>query len=108
MGACSTGDPAVLSQLLANDVVLRSDGGGKVHAALKPIYGPDRVSRFIFGVMKKGTISGSVELAEVNGENAIVIRDERGAAKTVLTLSISNDRIADVFIVVNPDKLGRA
>jgi RNA polymerase sigma-70 factor, ECF subfamily len=110
LGACSSGDPAVLSRLLADDVVLRSDGGGKVHAALKPVYGPDRVSRFVFGVMKKGMAgtTGLVDLTTINGEPAIVIRDESGHAKSVLILAIANDRIADVFIVVNPEKLARA
>jgi len=107
MGACSTGDPAILSQLLAEDVVLRSDGGGKVTAALKPIYGPDRVARFIFGVMKKG-VGGNPELAQINGETAFVLRDAHGHAMSVLTLAIANDRIQDVFIVVNPDKLAHA
>ncbi len=107
VGACSTGDPAVLAQLLAEDVVLRSDGGGKVTAALKPVHGPDRVARFIFGVMKKG-VGGVPELAVVNGEPAFVLRDAHGHAMVVLTLAIANERIQDVFIVVNPDKLARA
>ncbi|HEY0709968.1 MAG TPA: hypothetical protein VGG33_24355, partial [Polyangia bacterium] len=108
LNACSTGDPAVLAKLLAVDVELRSDGGGKVTAALKPIHGPDRVARFVFGAMKKGIVDGAPELAIVNGERGFILRDRTGHTISVITLGIADDRIHDIFIVVNPQKLARA
>src|SRR3954451_5498204 len=51
--ACSTGDLEGLVQLLADDAVVVSDGGGKAAAALVPIRGADRVARFFLGLMKK-------------------------------------------------------
>ena len=104
--ACSSNDPVALGRVLAADVVARSDGGGKVHAALKPVIGRDRVVRFIFGVLKKAPPHWAGELAWVNGEPGFVIRTDDGT-QTVLTLSVVGDTISDVWIVVNPDKLGR-
>jgi RNA polymerase sigma-70 factor (ECF subfamily) len=102
--ACSSGDPEALSKVLAKDVILRSDGGGKVHAALKPILGKGRVVRFIFGIMKKFPVDGVPQVVRINGEPGLVIRTERGV-KTVLTLTSVGDQITDVWLVSNPDKL---
>jgi RNA polymerase sigma-70 factor (ECF subfamily) len=102
--ACATTDATALERLLAADVVARSDGGGKVHAALKPIFGRDRVSRFIFGVLKKAPPDGYAEMAWVNGEPGLVLRTAERIV-TVVTLSMIDDRISDIWIVVNPDKL---
>lgn len=106
LGACASGDPQALGAILADDVVARSDGGGKVHAALKPIYGRDRVVRFLTGVLKKAP-PGPAELAIVNGEPGVLLRDRGDGVSLVLTLSVSNDRIHDVWIVMNPEKLSR-
>lgn len=106
--ACAAGDVDGLTKLLADDVVLRSDGGGRVHAALKPVYGPDRVARFSIGIAKKGAGSGVVlEFVTINGELGAVLKDARGRVTSAVTLSVSGDRITDVWIVNNPEKLGR-
>jgi RNA polymerase sigma-70 factor, ECF subfamily len=107
IGACATADPAALGRVLAADVVARSDGGGKVHAAIKPVLGRDRVVRFLLGILKKAPPTGMPELVWINGEPGFVVRDGQGA-HLVLTLSIVNDAIHDVWIVVNPDKLAHA
>jgi RNA polymerase sigma-70 factor (ECF subfamily) len=52
--AAQTGDPSQLLPLLSPDVVMHSDGGGKVAATINPIYGADKVSRFFQGIAKKG------------------------------------------------------
>ncbi len=105
LAACATADATALERLLAADVVARSDGGGKVHAALKPIFGRDRVARFIFGVLKKAPPEGFAEMAWVNGEPGLVLRTPENIV-TVVTLSTAGDQISDIWIVVNPDKLG--
>lgn len=102
--ACATQDPTALAQVLAADVVARSDGGGKVHAALKPILGRDRVVRFLMGILKKEPPAGLPQLVWVNGEPGFVFRDDAGTHSAV-TLSIAGDTITDVWIVNNPDKL---
>src|SRR5690606_11211686 len=72
--ASVAGDAASLGALLAEDVVARTDGGGRVHAALKPVFGRDRVVRFIFGVLEKSPRWTKPELADVNGEPGLVLR----------------------------------
>ncbi|MBX3190244.1 MAG: RNA polymerase sigma factor SigJ [Labilithrix sp.] len=106
MAACASADAAKLGALLAADVVARSDGGGKVHAALKPIHGRERVVRFLLGVLEKEPAGAAAEVVRINGEPGIVIRDEHGA-RSAVTLSIAGDEIVDVWIVVNPEKLAR-
>jgi len=104
IAACATRDPTALGQVLAADVVARSDGGGKVHAALKPVLGRDRVVRFLMGILKKEPPTGDIHLVWVNGEPGFVFRDEAGTHSAV-TLSITDGAIHDVWIVNNPEKL---
>lgn len=105
--ACAAGDVKGLEQVLASDVVLRSDGGGRVRAALKPIFGPDHVARFAIGVAKKGATELVLELTTINGELGALLKDASGRVVTAVTLSVSGDRITDVWIVNSPEKLGR-
>lgn len=107
LGACAAGDVEALTKLLADDVVLRSDGGGRVTAALKPIHGPDRVARFSIGVAKKGAGEHTLAFMTINGELGAVLKDADGNVTSTLTLSVRDDRITDVFIVNNPEKLAR-
>jgi RNA polymerase sigma-70 factor (ECF subfamily) len=104
LAACATGDPAPFADLLSEDVVLYSDGGGKVAAALNPIYGPDRVARFLIGVGKKGGRRHSVQFTDVNGEPGAVLVAPDGS-RTVLAIELNDDgRLSRVFFVVNPEK----
>jgi RNA polymerase sigma-70 factor (ECF subfamily) len=102
--ACSTGDPSQLTALLAEGAVLYSDGGGKVSAALNPIFGADRVVRFLIGVARK-IPALTVEFAEVNGIAGAILL-EGGKPFGVVTLDVTpEDRIANLYFVTNPDKL---
>jgi RNA polymerase sigma-70 factor, ECF subfamily len=106
LAACASGDPSQLMALLREDVVLHSDGGGKTAAALNPIYGADRVARFFAGLVKKGATAGiRAKFAMVNGEPGALLYngDQLGS---VITLELDDgDRIAGVYVVLNPDKL---
>jgi RNA polymerase sigma-70 factor, ECF subfamily len=106
LGAAAQGDTSALGKLLAENVVAWSDGGGKAQAALRPIYGRDRVTRFILGVVKKASPTAVVEIAEVNGEPGVVLREGEKAV-LVVTLGVSGDGIREIWIVANPDKLAR-
>lgn len=101
------GDVAALESLLAEDAVALSDGGGRVHAALRPIHGAGRVARFVVGVARKGG-GGIPELTTINGEPGLLVRDAAGVTRAALTLAVSGQRITEVLIVNNPDKLVRA
>ena len=106
LATCATGDLGDLVNLLAEDAVLYSDGGGKVAAALAPIYGADRVARFILGVRKKGADRLRFEPVAVNGRPGVIAWDG-DQVHSVLTLDVADGRVTNVFIVRNPDKLKR-
>lgn len=105
MKACASGDLQGLMSILAEDVSVTSDGGGKVTAARKPIHGADRVARFLTGLVNKaGTERISVRPTEVNGQPGFITYLD-GHLINVVALDIADDRIRDIYIVVNPDKL---
>jgi len=106
LGACGSGDPSQLLALLREDVVLHSDGGGKVRAALNPIFGADRVARFFAGLVKKGAVNDlHARFADVNGEPGALLYFG-GQLSYIGTLQLDeSDRIAGIFLVANPDKL---
>jgi RNA polymerase sigma-70 factor (ECF subfamily) len=100
--ATAGGDLQSLMDVLAPDVVLMTDGGGKVKAALNPIYGRDKVFRFLTAVTPE-----SLELVPVwlNGSPAIqfVIAGHRDGVGTML---VEDGVVTRLFLVRNPDKLG--
>lgn len=106
--AAANNDPKQLSALLAGDVVLYSDGGGRAAAALNPIYGADKVIRFGLGVMRKfAPAEGfAVEFTDINGVPGYLLRTREGV-HTALTMEFDGDFISAIYLVRNPDKLGR-
>lgn len=104
--ACATGDVGGLSKMLAADVTAWNDGGGRVRAALKPVFGPDRVARLIVGVLRKGPQDISVTVADVNGWPAIVVR-HGAVVQSITDLETDGEHIFAVRTVLNPDKLHR-
>jgi RNA polymerase sigma-70 factor (ECF subfamily) len=105
VAACQGGDLPGLIATLADDIVLRSDGGGKTYAALRPIHGASNVARFLLGIMRKVPEGYSYRFTTVNNEPAAIGLHE-GQPHSVLTLDIANGRVRSIAIVVNPDKLG--
>ncbi|RMI32592.1 RNA polymerase sigma-70 factor [Nocardia stercoris] len=105
MAAASGGDLESLMGLLAPDVTLWNDGGGKVTAARRPLYGPDHVARWLLGVLAK-PISADVVLepAIVNGELS-VLAAVGGMPIGSFTYDIADGRIQNVRFQVNPDKI---
>src|SRR3990170_2409970 len=104
--AAAGGDMQGLLDLLADDVTLWSDGGGKVAAALNPIYGADKVARFFVGIVKKAPPTFSVRPARVNGGPGFLLYD--GAQPYgVITADVADGKVCGIHIVVNPDKLRR-
>jgi RNA polymerase sigma-70 factor (ECF subfamily) len=102
--ACATGDLNDLLSVLADEAVAWSDGGGKFSAARKPVVGAERVARFLTSVVGKWRSSGEVKIDVVNGGLGLSFH-VGGRLRGVMTLDLNDERVGQVFIVVNPDKL---
>lgn len=107
VGAAERGEVAELEHLLADDVVLYSDGGGRVSAARKPLVGATRVASVWAKIMRKQRehlpLTGTVAL--VNGQPGWIQRDRAGTVRNVITADVVDGRIAVIRVVRNPDKL---
>jgi RNA polymerase sigma-70 factor, ECF subfamily len=109
LAAAEEGDLPALEALLAGDAVLYSDGGGRAVAARKPIFGADRIARFMAVTARKRREAGasSQRRVRVNGQPGRVLRAADGTVLDVLTVDVVAGRIVAVRVVRNPDKLAR-
>ncbi|GAA2602885.1 RNA polymerase sigma-70 factor [Actinomadura fulvescens] len=104
------GDINRLMEILAPDVALWTDGGGKVRAALRTIHGADKVARWLAAVSRQSYAGVEVRdmrmrTVRLNGEPALIID---GPAGPITTLSVDIDdhgRVGAIHLVANPDKL---
>jgi RNA polymerase sigma-70 factor (ECF subfamily) len=103
LGAAATGDLQALMDVLAPDVVLLTDGGGVKKAALRPIHGRDKVTRFLEAVMPDGFVADAVV---VNGSPALRIAVD-GEVDAVASLLVEGGRVSGLYVVRNPAKLAR-
>jgi RNA polymerase sigma-70 factor, ECF subfamily len=106
--ACASHDPARLLPLFADDVVIYSDGGGRVPAALNPVRGADRVSRMVAGLLRKFSALGETDarLVEINGRPGCVFFLNH-SPDTAVTLETDGERVTAIYSVRNPEKLAR-
>jgi RNA polymerase sigma-70 factor, ECF subfamily len=103
--ASFSGDMEALLALLSEDVTLYSDGGGKTQAALMPIHGPDRVSRFLSGILRKAPPDLTVRQTRVNGRPGLVGYFGDGSPQSVVTIEVGEGTVRAIRLVVNPEKL---
>jgi RNA polymerase sigma-70 factor (ECF subfamily) len=105
--AAAGGDMDALLGMLAPDVVLHGDGGGKAQAIGKPVAGRLRVTRMFAALFRRARDLGiSIRLAWVNGQPGAVLYDPDGRVVTVVELEIADGVVETINAVVNPDKLG--
>ena len=104
--ACLTGELKDLLALLTNDAVLYTDGGGRVRSALRPIRSADHISRFFFGIRRRGLAGAQAEFVRVNGEPGVMLLRRDGLV-SVLAFGTAGDRVRAIYMVNNPDKLQR-
>jgi RNA polymerase sigma-70 factor, ECF subfamily len=105
--AVQDGELTTLTNLLSEGVTLWADGGGKIKtAALRPIVGRDAVARFSLGTVRFLPEDYQMEIAEVNGQAALITR-AGGQALFVLTIEVEAERIQAIHIIANPEKLAR-
>jgi RNA polymerase sigma-70 factor (ECF subfamily) len=105
VNAARSGDLQTLMGLLADDVRLMTDGGGKVRSALNVIEGADRTARFVVGAVSKGLPEGSIiRTASINGLPGLIIYAPDGSIQSV-AFEIVDNLVRAIYAVSNPEKL---
>ncbi|MFI9803586.1 RNA polymerase sigma-70 factor [Streptomyces sp. NPDC052301] len=105
--ALKDGDVGGLQELLAADVQLVGDGGGKAPQLAAAVVGADKVARLLGTVFPwLLRVDASLEPHEVNGQPGAILRDRNGKVLHTLVLDVLDGRIQAVRVVINPDKLG--
>lgn len=109
MTALLAGDAEAVAGLLAEQVVFTSDAGGEFTAALRPVVGADKVSRFLFGLLGGFTDDLELELVERNGAPALFSRFSHGGSKTasraLYRIDVAADRIVAIDVILASGKL---
>ncbi len=106
LAATAGGDLNALFELLAPDVIMVGDGGGKAQAVGTPVLGRDQVARFILGLVRRlNLLDVRIELAWVNGQPGAVSYDTEGRVISVLAFDVADGMVQALRSVVNPDKL---
>ncbi len=104
LAAAQSGELSDLLALLTDDAILYSDGGGKVRAALLPIYGPDRISRLFIGMRRRRSENDPPSrFVSINGSPGVIMRHADGSM-SVMTLAFEGHLVKAVYIVRNPEK----
>ncbi len=105
--AATSGDLEGLTTLLAQDVTLWADGGGKVRgAATQPLHGREAVARFLVASRRLAAEGSRAEIAMVNGEPAVILRAGK-KAYLVSFITVGQGGIREILLIGNPDKLQR-
>jgi RNA polymerase sigma-70 factor (ECF subfamily) len=107
--ATQSGDLNALKRMLADDVRVVTDGGGKVRAALNVIEGADRAARFLVGSTRKRADAWwrddfTVRFATVNGLPGVIVDAPDGPVQTA-AFEIDGGLVRALYVVRNPDKL---
>ena len=105
--ALQVGDVDALRDLLAADVAMVGDGGGKAPQWARGIFGADNVARTLASILPGFVrIGGTVEPHQVNGQPGAIFRDREDKVVNTWTLDVLDGRIQTIRSVINPDKLG--
>ena len=108
INAVNSGDLAQLTALLREDAIAITDGGGVKTAALNPLHGADKIARFYVGIARKQREAGvafDFEPMLLNGAIGLLIYID-GELDQTLSIAPDDDRIAAIYAVRNPEKLG--
>jgi RNA polymerase sigma-70 factor, ECF subfamily len=107
LAAVENGDTEGLADMLAEEVVLYGDGGGKAPARREPLRGTAETARFLGAFSPRADREGWVlTLVDVNGQPGALVQTGDGATVAVVSLDIAMGKVQAVRAVVNPDKLG--
>ncbi|UDY23537.1 RNA polymerase sigma factor SigJ [Nocardioides sp. Kera G14] len=106
LAAAAGGDLGALLEALDPDVVLTSDGGGFVSAALRPIVGADKVGRFVAGILSRNAATARVVPIRVNGELGVGVMED-GVLTTATSFTFDGERVVRMDVIRSPEKLPR-
>ncbi|MFI7501323.1 RNA polymerase sigma factor SigJ [Streptomyces sp. NPDC049687] len=106
LAATLGGDLDALLQLLAPEVTLWGDGGGKAAGGLRPLHGRDKVARLLAAVAPASGKGLTIAYRSVNGApSALLFAGDTPCAVLVLDLTPDGDQVCGIYAVANPDKL---
>jgi len=104
--AAQLGDTKALVEMLAADVVVYGDGGGKAPSWTEPIYGRERVAKLMAGTFTQASdVGASLQPTHINGQPGVMFLDEEGHIGAVMSIEIADGVIQTIRGVTNPDKL---
>ena len=106
--AVEEGELSGLESLLADDVVLRGDGGGKVPALARALHGRSRAARALrnWGKVGKRVLEASFDRVELNGQPGAILRLADGSVIGAIVIETDGERITAINSIVNPEKIG--
>ena len=106
LAACVGGDLNRMMEMLAPDVTMWADGGGKIRAALRPLVGADKSARWILGILLNRPIPDmGVHRVDVNGQPGLMVTSG-ASTDSVMVLEVDETGITAIRLIRNPDKLG--
>jgi len=104
--AAERGDLAALEEMLAADVVVYGDGGGKAPSWPQPIVGRDRVAKLIAGTLRQvRELGASYRPVHINGQPGIVFVDDEDRIGAVMSIDVADGLVQTIRGITNPDKL---
>jgi RNA polymerase sigma-70 factor (ECF subfamily) len=105
LAAAAGGDLEGLLAVLAPDVRLVADSGGRTRAPLRELFTAEKVARFFHGIRKGATTVWTLRPVEVNGGPGCLVLDDDGRPDTLIQAEVADGLVRTVFLVRNPDKL---
>ena len=104
--AAERGDLSALEEMLAADVVVYGDGGGKAPSWSRPVVGRARVAKLIAGTLEQARKAGaSFRVVHVNGQPGVVFADDEGRIGAVMSVDVADGLVQAIRGITNPDKL---
>jgi len=106
LAASLSGDVEQIRALLAADAIMYSDGGGVVTAARKPIYGADKIARFMVGVQRKSAFPADPIFTRVlvNGDPGVRMDSEADGFLSIIAVEIAGGAIQGIRFFTNPER----
>lgn len=104
IAAAMSGNLEELHELMTDDIVAYSDGGGRAVAAIIPLVGKERVSTVLLHLLKKETEPLQYDWRGINGEPALVFSNSAGI-HSVHSVSVKDGKLHRIYTMRNPDKL---